>query len=149
MTQTEIYSEHQVPASSQVALIPCTSIRGSLLRDCVETAPRLYHAGVVSHLILSGDGRSPSYHEPHAMRHMLHTLGMPDYAMIEAPAGLSTYESIRRAGQIAAGRRLVIFTQQLYCPRSILLARGLGVQAIACSIPIEPRESSLAREEAA
>ncbi|WP_395744762.1 vancomycin high temperature exclusion protein [Prosthecobacter sp.] len=149
LTRTDIFSEQQVPAAQQVALVPGTSIRGSLLRERVEAAARLYHAGLVSHLILSGDGRCPSYHEPHAMRRMLQGLGVPDYAMVEDPAGLSTYDSIHRAGQIAAGRRLVIVTQELYCPRSLLLARGLGVPAIACSIPNQPRETSLAREEAA
>lgn len=144
------YDERHVPAAaSQVALVPGTSIHGSLLRQRVETAARLYHAGLVSHLILSGDGRSASYHEPHAMRGMLRGLGVPGEVMTEDPAGLSTYESIQRAGQIAAGRRLVIVTQELHAARALLLARGLGVDAVACALPSQPERAGIEREEKA
>lgn len=149
LTHVESTAEAQVRGTHQVALIPGTSIRGSLLRQRVEAAARLYHSGIVSHLILSGDGRSASYHEPHAMRQMLRELKVPGHAMIEDAAGLSTYDSVQRAGRIAAGRRLIIVTQELYCPRALLLAWGMGVDARGCSLPSVPNEASLVREEKA
>ena len=149
LAQEQTFTENQVPSADQVALVPGTSIRGERLRERVETAARLLHAGIVSHLILSGDGRNPNYHEPHAMRQMLRELGIADRFMTEDPAGLSTYESVQRAGQIAAGRPLVIVTQELYCGRSLLLARGLGVKAIACAIPSDSPQASMKREELA
>lgn len=149
LTRTRIMTEAEVPVGNQVALVPGTSIRGTLLRQRVEAAARLYHAGVVSHLILSGDGRSSDYHEPHAMRQMLLARGVPDYAMREDPAGLSTYESIQRAGQMAAGRRLVIVTQDLYAARALMLARGLHVNAIACALKFDAPKSSVLREDKA
>ncbi|GEM_PF-2719282 len=83
------------------------------------------------------------------MRQMLMALGVPDHALREDPAGLSTYESIQRAGQIAGGRRLVIVTQELYAARALLLARGLGVNAIACSLAFDAPAPGIARENKA
>lgn len=148
-TVADVLSEAEVPYGKQVALIPGTSIRGSLLRQRVEAAARLFHAGKVSHLILSGDGRSASYHEPRVMRQMLADLRVPAWAMTEDAAGLSTHDSIQRAGQMAGRRRLIIVTQELHCARALLLARGLGVEAMACALQAEPTASGIAREEKA
>ncbi len=148
-TESDVLSEAEVPNGKQVALIPGTSIRGSLLRQRVEAAARLFHAGKVSHLILSGDGRSASYHEPRVMRQMLTELRVPAWAMTEDAAGLSTFDSIQRAGLMAGGRRLIIVTQELHCARALFLARGLGVEAVACALQAEPTESGIAREEKA
>lgn len=149
MTLAGIVTEKEAPNGRMVALVPGTSIRGNLLRQRVEAAARLYHAGHVSHLILSGDGREASYDEPRAMRHMLESLGVPARALIEDAAGLSTYESIQRAGRIAAGERLIIVTQELYCPRVLMLAWGMGLSAVACALPAEPTPASVAREDKA
>lgn len=147
LTRSRIMAEAAVPAGNQVALIPDASIHGKLLRQRVVAAARLYHAGAVSHLILSGDGASASHHEPHAMRQMLRRLGVPDHAMVEDAAGLSTSESIQRAGQMAAGRRLIVITQELHCPRAILLAWGMGVDALACALPSSPTDAGRSRED--
>lgn len=90
-----------------------------------------------------------SCHEPCVMRQMLTELRVPAWAMTEDAAGLSTYDSIQRAGCIAEGRRLIIVTQELHCARTLLLARGLGVEALACALPSEVTASGLAREEKA
>lgn len=149
LTRAGMQQEDSMEPGRQVALIPGTSIHGQMLRQRVEAAARLYHAGIVSHLILSGDGRSLSYHEPHAMRRMLLALRVPEHAMLEDAGGLSTYDSIARAGRIAAGRRLVIVTQAWHCPRALLLARGLGINAIACALPSQPSQALQEREEKA
>lgn len=149
LTRQGMVSEDRMTGVSQVALILGTSIRGAFLRQRVEAAARLYHAGVVSHLILSGDGRSASYDEPRAMRQMLVALGVPKDAMIEDAGGLSTYDSIQRASRIAAGHRLVIVTQELHCPRALLLAWGMGVNACACALPGSANEAGVGREEKA
>ena len=148
-SQNGILTEAEVHGEKQVALVLGTSIRGSFLKQRVEAAARLFHAGKVSHLILSGDGRQANYHEPREMRRMLTDLRVPAWAMTEDAAGLSTFESIQRAGQMAGGRRLIIVTQELHCPRALLLARGLGVEALACALPSEPSAAGVVREERA
>jgi vancomycin permeability regulator SanA len=149
MTLAGLVTEAEVPGGRLVALVPGTSIRGNLLRQRVEAAARLYHAGSVSHLILSGDGRAATYDEPRAMRRMLADLGVPPHVMIEDAGGLSTYESIQRAGSIAAGNRLLIVTQELHCSRALMLAWGMGLDALACALPSTPAPASVAREEKA
>lgn len=149
LTRQGMMSETQMTGTSQVALVPGTSIRGALLRQRIEAAARLYHSGIVSHLILSGDGRSANYNEPHAMRQMLVELGVPRNALIEDAGGLSTYDSVQRASRIAAGHRMIIVTQELHCPRALLLAWGMGVNACACALPATSNEASIDREEKA
>lgn len=147
LTQSRIVQEAELLAGNQVALIPCAAIHRHLVRQRLNAAARLYRMGTVSHLILSGVVCSTSYRRPHAVRQMLIARGVPEYAMREDPAGSSTYEAIQRAGQMAAGRRLVIVTQELYAARLLILARGLGINAIACSLKYKAPSFSVVREE--
>jgi SanA protein len=116
---------------TDLALVPGTSIRGESLKQRVSTAAALYHAGKVQRLLLSGDGRTAAYHEPRAMRTMLRALGVPDEAMIEDPAGLTTYDSVEHALALMKGCTLTVVSQTAHCRRAILLARGLGADAQA------------------
>jgi vancomycin permeability regulator SanA len=116
----------------EAAIIPGASIRSPHLRARAETAAALFHAGKVRYLFLSGDGREAGYHEPAALRRMLRELGVPDSAMTEDPAGLSTWETLERARHLYGLNRAVVITQAYHAPRVALLARHFYLDLTVC-----------------
>ena len=74
----------------------------------LDLAHRLYQAGKVRVVLVSGDNMAPEYNEPDAMRGYLIDAGMPAEAVVADYAGFDTYDSCARAKRIfgvaAAGR---------------------------------------------
>ena len=126
-----VFNDPAQTAITEVAMIPGTSIRGELLKHRVAGAAALFHAGKVKRLLLSGDGRSASYNEPRTMHLMLRTLGVPDAAVAEDPAGLTTYDSVQHALTMSGGAMITVVSQPAHCRRAILLARGMGADTQA------------------
>ena len=126
-----VFDDPAQVAATEVAMVPGTSIRGELLKQRVSMAAALFHAGKARRLLLSGDGRSASYNEPRTMHLMLRALGVPDAAIIEDPAGLTTYDSVQHALAMSGGAAITVVSQPAHCRRAILLARGMGADAQA------------------
>jgi SanA protein len=70
----------------------------------IEAAARLYHAGKVKHLLVSGDRRVDDYDEPGAMKRALLKSGVPESAMTLDDASSRTLDSIV-FGSVAQFRR--------------------------------------------
>ncbi len=129
-----MYSAEGVPAR-RVAIVFGAQVysNGSLspmLRDRVETAVRLYHAGKVQKLLLSGDNRFDDYNEPSAMMAYAIERGVspediqPDYA------GRRTYDTCYRARGIFQLNEAVLVTQKFHLARALFTCRALGVEAV-------------------
>jgi SanA protein len=102
----------------------------SMLRDRVDTAIDLYHAGQVDKLLLTGGQNGVEYDEPGAM--MAHALerGVPATAMQPDYGGLRTYDSCYRAANIFQVERAVLVTQEFHLPRALLLCDNLGIDVV-------------------
>ena len=96
----------------------------------LDLAKRLYDAGRVEMIMVSGDHRAPEYDEPVAMRDYLIKAGVPETKLILDPGGFDTYESCVRAKQIFNVAELVIVTQSYHLARAVATCRALGVDAI-------------------
>jgi SanA protein len=121
--------------SGQVAIVFGARVYPSgalsaMLRDRVDTAVDLYHAGKVQKLIMSGDNRFEEYNEPGAM--MAHAISrgvapediQPDYG------GRRTYDTCYRAGSIFQVESAILVTQAFHLPRALFVCESLGVSAI-------------------
>jgi vancomycin permeability regulator SanA len=102
----------------------------SYLQERVETGVRLYKAGRVSLLLMTGDNHASHYNEPDHMRAYALKLGVPDKAIVTDYAGLDTYDSCYRARAIFKVTRATLVTQGYHLPRALTLCRGLGINAI-------------------
>src|SRR5262245_21837929 len=60
----------------------------------VDAAAKLYHAGKVKHLLLSGDNHTAGYDEPTDMQDALLKLGVPSSSITLDYAGFRTLDSI-------------------------------------------------------
>lgn len=131
--QGHVFTESSVPAAP-VALVLGAAVRpdgtpGSFLRARLEVALRLYAAGTVPRLIVSGAHDAPEYDEPLAMRRYLLAAGVPDDVIIDDHAGYDTYDSCRRARDEFGVDTIIIVSQTYHLPRAVATARLLGLEA--------------------
>jgi vancomycin permeability regulator SanA len=101
----------------------------AVLRDRVATAVRLYQAGRVNRLVMSG-GVFPAhnYDEPQAMAAYAEELGVPSTAIVLDRGGRSTYETCYRAATVFGLKQAILVTQPFHLPRAIYLCDALGIQ---------------------
>jgi len=142
---------NRIPAND-VGLVLGSSARaggGSVnlhFRNRVEAAAKLYHAGKVKHLLLSGDNHAKSYDEPTDMKDALMELGVPRQAMTLDYAGFRTLDSILRAKTVFGLNRLTIITDDFHSQRALFISRSYGVDAVAfCSKPVPIKYSGSTR----
>lgn len=102
---------------------------GPVLRDRVETAVKLYQAGKVDKLLMSGDNRIVEYNEPEAMRQYALDLGAPNEDIVLDYAGRRTYDTCYRAKHIFQVDSAILVTQSFHLPRALFLCNWFGVES--------------------
>jgi vancomycin permeability regulator SanA len=128
-----IYTESDVPATP-VALVLGAQVNpdgtpSAFLAARLDLAKRLYDAGLVETIIVSGDHLAPEFSEPAAMRNYLIEAGLPTEKVIADAGGFDTYESCLRAQRILNLSQLIIVTQTYHLVRAVATCRALGVDA--------------------
>lgn len=101
-----------------------------ILRDRIETAVRLYMAGKVEKLLMSGDNRFVYYNEPGAMRAYAIHLGVPGEDIVLDYAGRRTYDTCYRARAIFMLQEAILVTQRFHLPRALYTCNQLHLDAI-------------------
>lgn len=96
----------------------------------LEVARRLYDAGRVQTIIVSGDGMAPEYDEPLAMRRYLLRAGVPPERVVVDGGGFDTYHSCVRARQVFGVSEVVLVSQDYHLPRAVATARCVGLSAV-------------------
>jgi vancomycin permeability regulator SanA len=129
-----LYAESDVPAAP-VALVLGAKVNpdgtpSAFLTARLDLAKRLYDAGRVQLIIVSGNDLAPEYNEPIAMRDYLVGAGVPAEKIIADPEGVDTYQSCVRARQIVSPARLIVVTQSYHLPRAVATCRAIGVAAL-------------------
>lgn len=99
----------------------------SVLQDRIATAADLYRRGVVTEIVLSGDGSDGYHDEPAAMRRAALRLSVPDSALILDRAGVRTRESCRRARETFGITSATLVTQGFHLPRALMLCESFGI----------------------
>jgi SanA protein len=100
-----------------------------VLKDRVATAFRLYQAGKVEKLLMSGDNRFVYYNEPAAMQAYALELGVPEADIVLDFAGRRTYDTCYRAKEIFGLDTAILVTQKYHLPRALFTCRQLGINA--------------------
>ncbi len=136
-----------VPARA-VAIVFGAGVRNqqpsAVLYDRVAAAARLYHAGAVQQLLMSGDGRFAARNEPEVMRQTAMRLGVPSEAILVDPAGYSTYDTCARAHAVFGVQSAVLVTQAFHLDRALMLCRGVGISdAVGLAADARPYRSIL------
>ena len=97
----------------------------------ITAAAKLYKAGKVEYLLVSGDNRTSHYNEPVTMKRDLIAAGVLKERIVCDFAGLRTLDSIQRAKLIFGQSKLTIVSQCFHNERALFLAQASGIDAVA------------------
>lgn len=95
----------------------------------IDAAEKVWKAGKVETLIVSGDNRSPYYDEPAKMKQALMARGIPGDRIVRDPRGLRTLDSVVRAKEIYGINSILLISQRFQNQRAIYLAKANGIEA--------------------
>lgn len=128
-----LYTAEAVPAAP-VALVLGAQVYpdgtpSPFLAARLDLAKRLYDAGKVRALLVSGDHARWAYDEPGAMRRWLVERGVPANRVVLDHAGFDTYDSCLRARRIFGVTRAIVVTQSFHIARAVTLCREVGIDA--------------------
>lgn len=117
-----------------VAIVPGALVQPDgkmsvMLADRVKDAARLWHAGKVEKILVSGDHHTWGYDEPDTMRKALVRHGVPPRDVFEDHAGFDTWATMTRARAIFGVHDAVVVTQGFHMPRALFLAEEAGIHA--------------------
>jgi SanA protein len=132
----------EVPAA-EVAIVPGAAVKpdgkmSTMLADRVDAAYRLWRAGKVGKILVSGDHHAWAYDEPDTMRKALVAEGVPPADVFEDHAGFDTWATMVRARSIFGVRSAVVVTQGFHMPRALFLADEAGLDATGLVSDLHP-----------
>ncbi len=119
---------------AEVAIVPGALVNqnghmSGMLADRVSEAAKLWHAGKVQKVLVSGDHHTWAYDEPDTMRKALVRDGVAPADIFEDHAGLDTWATMVRARSIFNITDAVVVTQGFHMPRALYLAEEAGIHA--------------------
>jgi SanA protein len=131
----------EVPVA-EVAIVPGALVEpdgdmSSMLAARVEQASRLWHAGKVEKILVSGDHGAWKYDEPDTMRKALVGGGVAPEDVFEDHAGFDTWATMVRAREIFGVRDAVVVTQGFHMPRALFLADEAGIDATGLTADLQ------------
>jgi vancomycin permeability regulator SanA len=98
------------------------------LYDRLVTAADLYHQGIVSRVLLTGDGGAYRSDEISVMQNTMVELGVPLTVIDTDREGFRTYESCKRAAQLFGIKQAIVITQRYHLARSLFLCQSFGLE---------------------
>ncbi len=96
----------------------------------IEATVKLYEAGKIDYILVSGDNGSIYYNEPNTIKKDLMQYGIPKEKIYLDYAGFRTLDSMVRAKEIFGLNQVTIISQKFHNERAIYLAETKGLKAI-------------------
>lgn len=93
----------------------------------IEAAAKLYHAGNIERIVVSGDNSTARYNEPQDMKDALVAAGVPPHVVSLDYAGFRTLDSVVRMDEIFSQSSFIVISQRFHNERAIYLARHKGM----------------------
>lgn len=125
-------------AAAELSDIDCIIVLGCrvngetpspMLSDRLTRGVELYDMNSAPKLLMSGDHGRVSYDEVNAMKQFAIDRGVPSEDVFMDHAGFSTYETMYRAKEVFAAKRVIIVTQKYHLYRAVYIAEQLGLEA--------------------
>ncbi len=106
----------------------------------IDTAVKLYKAGRVKSLLMSGDGSYYDHDEPYIMQREAIAQGVPADKIAMDKFGFDTYDSCSRAVVWHDVHSATLVTQGYHLPRAVYSCREFGIDTIGVNAQSLPRE---------
>lgn len=148
--QPYIYASVQTVPRTGVAIVLGASVYRGMPSPVLERraakAVELYRAGKVSKILVTGDNGALSHDEVTPVRKYLLEVGIPPEDIFLDHAGFDTYSSMYRARDVFMAESATVVTQDFHLPRSVYIARSLGLDAYGLIASGDGSEKDYARE---
>ena len=96
----------------------------------IAATAKLYKAGKIDFVLVSGDNGNKQYDEPTDFKEELMKNGIPEDKIFLDYAGFRTLDSVVRAKKIFGQTKLMIISQEFHNERAIYLAEKNGMEAV-------------------
>lgn len=96
----------------------------------IDATVKLYKAGKIEFVLVSGDNGNTEYDEPTDFKEALVERGIPAEKIYLDYAGFRTLDSVVRAKEIFGQEKITIISQQFHNERAIYLAEKKGIAAL-------------------
>lgn len=96
----------------------------------IDAAEKLYKAGKIKFILVSGDNGSISYNEPITIKKELMKRGIPEAVIFLDYAGFRTLDSVVRAKVVFELEEVILISQKFHNERAIYIAQKHGLDAI-------------------
>ncbi|MEV8086100.1 SanA/YdcF family protein [Streptomyces nigra] len=100
----------------------------------LDAAAKLYRAGRIEVVLVTGDNSRKDYDEPDAMRAYLVRHGVPDARIVSDYAGFDTWDSCVRARRIFGVDEAVLISQDFHIRRAVALCQEAGVTSYGVGV---------------
>lgn len=100
----------------------------------LDAAAKLYRAGRIEVVLVTGDNSREDYDEPDAMRAYLTKRGVPDGRIVSDYAGFDTWDSCVRAKKIFGVDRAILISQGFHIRRAVALCQAAGVTSYGIGV---------------
>jgi SanA protein len=107
----------------------------AIVRDRADMAIRLYKIWKTKKILISADNANANYNETKAILFYILDNQIPKADIFLDFAGFDTYDSMYRARNNFQVKSLLIPNHMNYCPRSLYIARSLGMDAYCITMP--------------
>ena len=135
------YDDASSLAPHDFAIVPGIRFRDgqpvSGLKQRLEMALDLFHAGRARAILVSGDEERAG-HEATGMRDWLVGRGVPPARIVVDPLGVRTLATMARASHVFGVKNAIVCTQRVHAARTLFLAEGSGIDAVAYVPPSRP-----------
>lgn len=96
----------------------------------IDTAVKLYKAGKIEYILVSGDNSTKDYDEPSDFKNDLIAKGIPEENIFLDYAGFRTLDSVVRAKEIFGQTSITFISQKFHNQRAIYIAKHHNINAI-------------------
>jgi SanA protein len=96
----------------------------------IDAVVKLYKAGKIEYILVSGDNSQKDYDEPTDFKKDLIAKGIPEDRIFLDYAGFRTLDSIVRAKEVFGQTSITIISQKFHNQRAIYIAKQFGIDAI-------------------
>ncbi|WP_196893243.1 SanA/YdcF family protein [Aureivirga marina] len=115
----------------------------------IQATEKLYKAGKIEYVLISGDNSRKDYDEPSMMKEDLIELGIPENRIILDYAGFRTLDSVIRANKIFGQDSFTVISQNFHNERAICIANNKNLDVVgfnAKSVSFNYSKKTLVRE---
>ena len=96
----------------------------------IDATVKLYEAGKIDRILVSGDNRKEEYNEPEEMKKALVDKGIPEEIIFLDYAGFRTLDSVVRAKEVFGQSEFIVVSQKFHNERAVFIAGKKGIKAV-------------------